>query len=85
MRARSEEMREMAEAVKLLASYMREGFEGIFKILKKHLQLLEEHSKLLREHSKFLEEHTRILEEHSKTLEGHGKRLEELTPSGWRA
>jgi len=79
LRARSEEMREMAEAVKLLASYMREGFEGTFKILEKHSQLLEEHSKLLREHSKFLEEHTRILEEHSKTLEGHGRRLEELT------
>lgn len=65
MRARSEEMREIAEAVKLLANYMREGFEKTFKIL-------EEHSKILREHS-------RILEEHSKILEGHGKRLEELT------
>ena len=86
LRARSEEMREMAEAVKLLASYMREGFDGTFKILEKHSQILEEHSKLLREHSKFLEEHTRILEEHtrileehSKILEGHGRRLEELT------
>jgi hypothetical protein len=65
LRARSEEMREMAEAVKLLANYMKEGFEKTFKIL-------EEHSKILREHS-------RILEEHSKILEGHGKRLEELT------
>jgi hypothetical protein len=65
LRARSEEMREIAEAVKLLANYMKEGFEKTFKIL-------EEHSKILREHS-------RILEEHSKILEGHGKRLEELT------
>jgi hypothetical protein len=65
LRARSEEMREIAEAVKLLANYMKEGFEKTFKIL-------EEHSKILREHS-------RILEEYSKILEGHGKRLEELT------
>jgi len=65
LRARSEEMREIAEAVKLLANYMKEGFEKTFKIL-------EEHSKILREQS-------RILEGHSKILEGHGKRLEELT------
>ncbi|NHW44192.1 MAG: DUF3782 domain-containing protein [Candidatus Verstraetearchaeota archaeon] len=58
-------MREIAEAVKLLANYMKEGFEKTFKIL-------EEHSKILREQS-------RILEGHSKILEGHGKRLEELT------
>ena len=64
-RARSEEMREVAEALKLLAGYMREGFERTFKIL-------EEHTQILREHSKILEGHTRLLEEHSK-------RLEELT------
>jgi len=28
LRARSEEMKEVADAVKLLASYVREGFEG---------------------------------------------------------
>jgi hypothetical protein len=64
-RARSEEMREVAEALKLLAGYMREGFERTFKIL-------EEHTQILREHSKILEGHARLLEEHSK-------RLEELT------
>jgi len=64
-RARSEEMREVAEAVKLMAGYMREGFEKTFKILE--------------EHTKILEEHGRLLEEHSKLLEEHGKRLEELT------
>ena len=72
LRARSEEMREIAEAVKLLANYMKEGFEKTFKIL-------EEHSKILREHSRILKGHSKILEEHSKILEGHGKRLEELT------
>jgi hypothetical protein len=71
-KARSEEMREMAEAVKLLASYMKEGFEKTFAIL-------ERHSKTLEEHSKILEEHTRLLEEHGKRLEEFGRRLEELT------
>jgi len=33
LRARSEEMKEVADAVKLLASYVREGFEGTFKAL----------------------------------------------------
>jgi hypothetical protein len=70
-RARSEEMREMAEAMKLLASYMKEGFEKTFAIL-------ERHSKTLEEHSKILEEHTRLLEEHGKRLEEFGRRLEEL-------
>ncbi len=84
-RARSEEMREMAEAVKLLASYMKEGFEKTFAILERHSKTLEEHSKILEEHTRILEEHTRILrehtrilEEHTRLLEEHGKRLEEL-------
>lgn len=64
-KARSEEMREVAEAVKLLAGYMREGFEKTFKILEGH--------------TKILEGHTRLLEEHGKRLEEHAKRLEELT------
>ncbi len=72
LRARSEEMKEAAEAVKLLASYMKEGFEKIFKTL-------EEHSKRLEEHSRLLREQTEILKEHSKLLERHEKRLEELT------
>ena len=41
-RARSEEMREVAEALKLLAGYMREGFERTFKILEEHSKRLEE-------------------------------------------
>ena len=70
-KARSEELREAAEAIKLLAGYMREGFERTFKIL-------EEHSKILREHTKILEEHTEILEEHSKRLEELTKAVGEL-------
>ena len=56
LKARSEEMRDVAEAVKLLASYMREGFEKTFKIL-------EEHTKMLGEHSKRLEELTKAVGE----------------------
>jgi hypothetical protein len=78
-RARSEEMREMAEAMKLLASYMKEGFEKTFAILERHSKTLEEHSKILEEHTRILEEHTRLLEEHGKRLEEFGRRLEELT------
>ena len=71
-KARLEEMREVAEAVKLLASYMREGFERTFKIL-------EERTKILGEYTQILGGHTRILEEHTKMLGEHSKRLGELT------
>jgi len=60
-KARSEEMREVAEAIKLLASYMREGFEKTFKIL-------EEHSKRLEEHSRRLEELTKAVGELNVTV-----------------
>jgi len=63
LRARSEEMKEVADAVKLLASYVREGFERTFKVL-------EEQSKVLREQAEALKEHPRLLEEQSKLLGG---------------
>jgi hypothetical protein len=63
LRARSEEMREIAEAVKLLANYMREGFEKTFKILEEHSKILREHSRILEEHGKRLEELTRAIGE----------------------
>jgi hypothetical protein len=71
LRARSEEMKEVAEALKLLASYMKEGFEKMFKTLEEHTNILQQHTSLLQQHSK-------LLEEHSKLLERHEKRLEEL-------
>jgi len=71
LRARSEEMKEVAEALKLLASYMKEGFEKMFKTLEEHTNILQQHTNLLQQHSK-------LLEEHSKLLERHEKRLEEL-------
>ena len=68
LRARSEEMKEVAETVKLLASYMKEGFEKIFKTLEQHTRILEQHSKLLEEHSKLLERHERRLEELTRAV-----------------
>jgi hypothetical protein len=68
LRARSEEMKEVAEALKLLASYMKEGFEKTFKILQEHTNLLQHHSKLLEEHSKLLERHEKRLEELARAV-----------------
>jgi len=68
LRARSEEMKEVAEALKLLASYMKEGFEKTFKMLQEHTNLLQQHSKLLEEHSNLLERHEKRLEELARAV-----------------
>jgi hypothetical protein len=66
-RVRSEELREMAEAVKLLAGYMREGLEKMFKVL-------EEHSRLLERHERRLEELARAVGELKVALGSLGRR-----------
>ncbi|MEM2528317.1 MAG: hypothetical protein QXG40_02855 [Ignisphaera sp.] len=71
-RARSQEIKDIADAVRMLAEYMKTGFE-------KTSQIILEHSKRLEEHSKRLEELTRRVEEHSKRLEELTRRVEELT------
>jgi Uncharacterized conserved protein containing a coiled-coil domain, COG5493 len=68
LRARSEEMKEVAEALKLLASYMKEGFEKTFKTLEEHTNILQQHSKLLEEHSKLLERYEKRLEELARAV-----------------
>jgi hypothetical protein len=68
LKARSEEMKEVAEALKLLASYMKEGFEKMFKTLEEHTNILQQHSKLLEEHSKLLERHEKRLEELARAV-----------------
>jgi len=92
-KARSEELKAIADAVASLADYMKTGFketlERIVSIemrIKEIEERLEEHSKVLQEHSRILQEHSKILQEHSKRLEEltnaireHSKRLEELT------
>jgi len=78
LRARSEEMKEVAEALKLLASYMKEGFEKTFKILEEHTNILQQHTSLLQQHSKLLEEHSKLLERHEKRLEELARAVGEL-------
>jgi len=73
-RARSEDMREVAEALKLLASYMREGFERTFKILEEHSKILEGHTRLLEEHGRRLEELTRAVGELKVAMGSLGRR-----------
>jgi Uncharacterized conserved protein containing a coiled-coil domain len=70
-RVRSEELKEMAEAVKALAEYMRTGFQEILK-------RLDEHDKRLSEITEILRRHEEILKRHEEILSGHGKTLNEL-------
>jgi len=72
-RARSEELRDVAEAIKTLADYVKKGFD----IIAEQNKIIAEHSKILAEHSKRLEELSKRLEEHSKILAEHSKRIEE--------
>ena len=74
-KARSEELRDVAEAIKTLADYVKKGFD----IIAEHSKMIAEHSKRIEELSKRVEEHSKRLEEHSKILQEHSKRLEELS------
>jgi hypothetical protein len=66
-RARAEELRDVVEAIKTLADYVKKGFD-----------IIAEHSKRIEEHSKIIAEHSKRIEELSKRVEEHSKRLEEL-------
>jgi hypothetical protein len=74
-RARSEELKDIADAIKTLADYVKKGFD----IIAEHSKRIEEHSKRLEEHSKRIEELTKVVQEHGKVLAEHSKRIEELT------
>ncbi|MEM1683057.1 MAG: DUF3782 domain-containing protein [Ignisphaera sp.] len=76
-RARAEELKDVADAVKTLADYMKIGFEKVFQVLQEHSKRIDEHSKRIEELSKRIEEHSKILEEHSKRIEELSKRIEE--------
>jgi hypothetical protein len=85
-KARSEELKAIADAIASLADYMKTGFkETLERIVSIEMRIekigerLEEHSKILQEHTKRLEEHSKVLQEHSRILQEHSKRLEELT------
>jgi len=81
-RARAEELKDIADAIRTLAEYVKKGFD----IIAEHSKRIEEHSKILAEHSKRIEEHgkrleelTKAVQEHGKVLAEHSKRIEELT------
>ena len=92
-RTRAEELRDIAEAIKTLADFMRTGFkemldridrvekrlEAVESTLLKHSKSIEEMNKTLMEHSKRIEELSKRVEEHTKILQEHSKRLEELS------
>jgi hypothetical protein len=77
-RARSEELKEMAEAVKALTEYMRTGFQEILKRLDEHDKRLSEITEILRRHEEILRRHEEILKRHEEILNSHGKTLSEL-------
>jgi len=77
-RARSEELRDFAEAIKTLAEYMKTGFREMLDRIDRVEKRLEEHTSILQEHTKTLQEHTKTLQEHSKRLEELSKRIEEM-------
>ncbi|MCC6055629.1 MAG: DUF3782 domain-containing protein [Desulfurococcaceae archaeon] len=90
-KARSEELRDIAEAIKTLADFMRTGFkemldridkvekrlEAVESTLLKHSESIEEMNKTLMEHSKRIEELTKVVQEHTKTLQEHSRILQE--------
>jgi Uncharacterized conserved protein containing a coiled-coil domain len=77
-RVRSEELKEMAEAVKALAEYMRTGFQEILKRLDEHDKRLSEITEILRRHEEILKRHEEILSDHGKTLNELVKAVGEL-------
>jgi hypothetical protein len=90
-RTRAEELRDIAEAIKTLADFMRTGFkemldridrvekrlEAVESTLLKHSKSIEEMNKTLMEHSKRIEELTKVVQEHTKTLQEHSRVLQE--------
>jgi methyl-accepting chemotaxis protein len=67
-KARSDELRLIAEAVKTLADYMKTGFKETIErieVIEKRIETIE---KRLEEHAIILQEHTKRLEELSRIV-----------------
>jgi len=81
-RARAEELKDVTEAIKTFAEYVKKGFDIIAeysKRMEEHDKKIEELSRRLEELTKAVQEQGKILAEHSKILAEHSKRLEELS------
>ena len=77
-KARSEELKEMAEAIKALAEYMRTGFQEVTKRLDRHEEILSRHEKILNELTEVIKRHERLLNELTEISKRHEKLLSEL-------
>jgi len=77
-RARSEELKEMAEAIKALAEYMRTGFQEVTKRLDRHEEILSRHEKILNELTEVIKRHEKLLNELTEIAKRHEKLLSEL-------
>jgi hypothetical protein len=78
-KARSEELKAIANAVASLADYMKTGFKETLEVIVSIEMRIKEIEERLEEHSKVLQEHSKRLEELTNAIREHGKRLEELT------
>ena len=73
-KARSEELKLIAEAVKSLANYMKTGFKETIERIETIEKRLEEHAIILQEHTKRLEELSRIVSRLEVALGSIGRR-----------
>jgi hypothetical protein len=78
-KARSEELKDIAEAVKTLADYMKTGFREMLDRIDRVEKRLEEHTSILQEHTKTLQEHSKRIEELTRAVQEQGRRIEELS------
>jgi hypothetical protein len=73
-RARSEELREVAEAVKILADYMKTGFQETSKRIEELTKTVAELSKRVEEHGRRLDELTKAVAELKVAMGSLGRR-----------
>jgi len=79
-RARAEELKDIADAIKTLAEYVKKGYD----ILAEHSKRIEEHSRILEEHSKRIEELTKEVRELSRIVNVVAHRFGVLSEEAFR-
>uniref|UniRef100_A0A7J2U670 DUF3782 domain-containing protein n=1 Tax=Ignisphaera aggregans TaxID=334771 RepID=A0A7J2U670_9CREN len=79
-RARAEELKDVADAIKTLAEYVKKGYD----ILAEHSKRIEEHSRILEEHSKRIEELIKEVRELSRIVNVVAHRFGVLSEEAFR-
>jgi hypothetical protein len=79
-RARAEELKDIADAIKTLAEYVKKGYD----ILAEHSKRIEEHSRILEEHSKRIEELIKEVRELSRIVNVVAHRFGVLSEEAFR-